>query len=254
MLSKFSHRRSSVHASLGGFSLCVGLMIGVSNVEGALADSALDSPATTTNALLSEPVNMISLNTDEAEHTLEKPTVSTATEEIPFNTIEQNSNSLDKGEKEVVQKGEAGFTQVTNINDGEVTVYLELPSIDEIVHVGVREEVVSADASTVKNSPTSTTFSVSGSKADWMEAAGIPESDWAHVDYIVSRESGWNPNAVNSSSGACGLAQSLPCGKSEVYGAWNDPVAQLKWQHDYVNGRYGGYAGAANHSRAYGWY
>lgn len=96
--------------------------------------------------------------------------------------------------------------------------------------------------------------SVGGTKADWMRAAGIPESEWGYVDYIVSRESGWNPNAVNPSSGACGLAQSLPCGKSEVYGAWNDPVASLKWQYDYVRERYGGYSGAAAHSRAYGWY
>lgn len=93
-----------------------------------------------------------------------------------------------------------------------------------------------------KTSPPKTT--VTSTKTDWMRAAGIPESDWQYVDYIVNRESSWNPNAVNPSSGACGLAQSLPCHKSEVYGAWNDPVAALKWQYDYVQQRYGGYAGA----------
>jgi soluble lytic murein transglycosylase-like protein len=93
---------------------------------------------------------------------------------------------------------------------------------------------------------------VSGSKADWLAASGIPQSDWAYVDSIVQRESGWNPNAVNKSSGACGLGQQLPCGKWA--GAWNDPVAALKAQHGYVKERYGSYAGAVAFWNANHWY
>lgn len=81
-----------------------------------------------------------------------------------------------------------------------------------------------------------------GSKEAWMAAAGIPQNLWGYVDSIVSRESGWNPNAVNRSSGACGLGQQLPCGKWT--GAWNDPVAALVAMTGYVNARYGGWAGA----------
>lgn len=81
-----------------------------------------------------------------------------------------------------------------------------------------------------------------GSKEAWMAAAGIPSNLWGYVDSIVSRESGWNPNAVNRSSGACGLGQQLPCGKWA--GAWNDPVAALVAMTGYVNARYGGWAGA----------
>ena len=118
----------------------------------------------------------------------------------------------------------------------------------------VVEPTVEAVEEPQEATPAPIAVSYSGTKVDWMAGAGIPQSEWEYVDYIVSRESGWNPHAINPSSGACGLAQSLPCAKSEVYGAWNDPVAQLKWQYDYVVGRYGSYAGAANHSRAYGWY
>ena len=81
-----------------------------------------------------------------------------------------------------------------------------------------------------------------GTKYDWLAAAGIPESDWKYADYIVSKESSWNPNAVNPSSGACSLAQSLPC--SKIPGNWRDPVNALKWQYQYVKNRYGGYYGA----------
>ena len=97
-----------------------------------------------------------------------------------------------------------------------------------------------ANAST----PVSTNIYIGGSKQDWMTAAGIPSSEWWAVDSIVSGESGWNPNAYNNSSGACGLGQQLPCGKWDNYGAWNDPVAALRAMTDYVNGRYGSWSQA----------
>lgn len=81
-----------------------------------------------------------------------------------------------------------------------------------------------------------------GSPAEWMSAAGIPESEWGYVDYIVRRESGWNPNATNRSSGACGLVQALPC--SKVPGNGYDPVDNLRWSNGYAVGRYGSWAGA----------
>ncbi|WP_314451153.1 transglycosylase SLT domain-containing protein [uncultured Microbacterium sp.] len=81
-----------------------------------------------------------------------------------------------------------------------------------------------------------------GAPAEWMAAAGIAESDMGYVDYIVSRESGWNPNATNRSSGACGLVQALPC--SKVPGNGYDPVDNLRWATGYATGRYGSWAGA----------
>ncbi|MFF1541436.1 transglycosylase SLT domain-containing protein [Microbacterium sp. NPDC058269] len=83
-----------------------------------------------------------------------------------------------------------------------------------------------------------------GAPAEWMAAAGIAESDWQYVDYVVSRESGWNPNATNKSSGACGLVQALPC--SKVPGNGYNPVDNLRWATGYATGRYGSWAGAYN--------
>lgn len=93
---------------------------------------------------------------------------------------------------------------------------------------------------------------ISGDKYTWLAASGIPEAHWGYVDSIVSRESGWNPNAVNASSGACGLGQQLPCGKWA--GAWNDPVAALKAMTGYVTGRYGGWPQAVAFWNANHWY
>lgn len=84
---------------------------------------------------------------------------------------------------------------------------------------------------------------VTGTKSDWLKESGIPESDWTYVDFIVTKESGWNPAAMNPSSGACGLAQALPCRKTGCAN-YADPICALKWQYGYVKARYGSYAGA----------
>lgn len=93
---------------------------------------------------------------------------------------------------------------------------------------------------------TAPAFSASGSKADWMRAAGIGDADFGYVDYIISHESGWDYHAVNRSSGAYGLPQSLPAGKLASAGAdWRDnPVTQLRWANNYAVGRYGSWGGA----------
>lgn len=106
-----------------------------------------------------------------------------------------------------------------------------------------KKETPSSSSSTNSNtSPSKPSSNLTTLKVQWMTAAGIPESDWSYVDYIVFRESSWNPNAVNRSSGACGLAQANPC--SKVPGNPYDPVDSLKWQYNYVKTRYGGYAQA----------
>lgn len=103
---------------------------------------------------------------------------------------------------------------------------------------------------------------ITGDKNTWLAASGIPQSQWQYVDVLVQRESGWQPCAYFPSQNdcsaepttACGLAQALPCGKQSAYGHWTDPVANLKWQYEYVTQRYGGYAQALNHSSQFGWY
>ncbi|HMN29485.1 MAG TPA: transglycosylase SLT domain-containing protein [Caldilineaceae bacterium] len=82
-----------------------------------------------------------------------------------------------------------------------------------------------------------------GTKYDWMAAAGIPQSDWEYVDYIVTHESGWRPNAVNSSSGACGLMQFLPCSIEKAGANWSDPINALVRGHAYAIRRYGSWYG-----------
>jgi Transglycosylase SLT domain len=73
---------------------------------------------------------------------------------------------------------------------------------------------------------------------------------------IVSRESGWNPNATNASTGAYGLVQALPGSKMASAGSdWRtNPATQIKWGLNYMNSRYGSACQAWDYWQANGWY
>lgn len=73
---------------------------------------------------------------------------------------------------------------------------------------------------------------------------------------IVEHESGWNPSATNSSSGAYGLVQALPGSKMSAAGSdWKtNPATQIKWGLDYMNSRYGSPVQAWSFWQANGWY
>lgn len=89
------------------------------------------------------------------------------------------------------------------------------------------------------------TIAVPGDKTGLMAAAGIASGDYAYANYVVSRESNWNPNARNA-GGCLGLGQACPGSKLTAVCPNLDPVCQLKFFSGYANGRYGGWGGAYN--------
>lgn len=89
--------------------------------------------------------------------------------------------------------------------------------------------------------------STDASHTDWMSAAGIAPADYGYVDYIVTKESGWQWWATNNEgSGATGLGQALPASKMATFGAdyLTNPVTQLRWADSYAVARYGSWAAA----------
>jgi colicin import membrane protein len=79
---------------------------------------------------------------------------------------------------------------------------------------------------------------------------------WSAFNSIVQRESGWNPNAMNLSSGAYGLGQALPGSKMAAYGAdWRtNPATQVTWLIGYIRSRYGTPNAAWGFWSSHGWY
>lgn len=171
----------------------------------------------------------------------------TVDEEIAFETEKIQDGDQKIGYHAIKSPGQKGLRSVTYeiiIQDGNEVGRTEIASI------ATKEAVTQVEIVGVKSAIMP--YAGGGTKSEWLLAAGIPQSDWGYADSIVQRESSWNPNALNSSSGACGLAQALPC--SKVPGNPFNPVDSLRWQHGYVNARYGGYAGAYQFWQANHWY
>ncbi len=88
--------------------------------------------------------------------------------------------------------------------------------------------------------------SVPGDRTSWMAAAGISPGDYGYVNYIISRESNWDPAALNN-SGCAGLGQACPGSKlAAACVAWqNNPVCQLQYFSGYAS-KFGGWGGSYN--------
>lgn len=183
-----------------------------------------------------QPVASTRLAADTQVFLLRQGTrIASLTEEIPMPVEAIQDPNLAMGTKAVRQQGSAGQKVVTyqiNLqNDIEVgrTLIQEVVSKNPVKQI----EVVGTSLSGIKGN---------------MGLAGIKPADYEYVDYIVSKESRWNPTARNASSGAYGLCQALPGTKMASAGAdWEtNPVTQLRWCNGYATARYGSWQAAYN--------
>lgn len=133
-----------------------------------------------------------------------------------------------------------------------------VPGPSKAVEASVTSERVETTPTPIQ-SPVVTARPPSGSHTDWMAAAGIPQSDWQYVDWIVTRESGWRPGAVNP-YGCIGLGQNCPDKNGNLWLVavcpnWrSDPVCQLRRFTVYAQGRYGGWAHSVIAWQRQGWW
>lgn len=171
----------------------------------------------------------------------------TVEESVPFETEKIQDADREVGYSQIQTAGQVGKRNATyeiDIQNGVEVSRIEIASLvttqptKQIEIVGVKQKTLP--------------YTGGGTKTEWLAASNIPQSEWGYADYMVQKESGWNPNAVNKSSGACGLAQALPC--SKVPGNPYNPIDSLNWMNNYVNGRYGGWANAYAFWNANHWY
>jgi uncharacterized protein YabE (DUF348 family) len=171
----------------------------------------------------------------------------TVEEDVAFPVEQREDPDQPVGYREIQEPGEKGKRKVTyeihRQNGQEV-------SRKEIQSITIQEPKKQIEI--IGTKPEHMPYTGSGSKTEWLAASAIPQEAWGAADFIVSQESGWNPNAVNPSSGACGLAQALPC--SKVPGNPYDPVNSLNWMNGYVMGRYGSWEAAVEFKKSRGWY
>jgi murein DD-endopeptidase MepM/ murein hydrolase activator NlpD len=85
---------------------------------------------------------------------------------------------------------------------------------------------------------------------------GWGEGQFACLNSLWAKESGWNYRASNPSSGAYGIPQALPGSKMATFGSdWRtNPATQIKWGLHYIDGRYGSPCSAWSSAQSKGWY
>ncbi|GAA1960978.1 phospholipase [Microbacterium deminutum] len=85
---------------------------------------------------------------------------------------------------------------------------------------------------------------------------GWGDGQFSCLQSLWNRESGWNYQAYNGSSGAAGIPQALPGSKMASVGSdWQtNAVTQIRWGLKYIAGAYGSPCGAWSHSQATNWY
>ena len=85
---------------------------------------------------------------------------------------------------------------------------------------------------------------------------GWSEYDFECLVWLWDRESKWNPNAHNKSSGAHGIPQALPASKMASEGAdyYTNGYTQIRWGLKYIKRRYGSPSNAWAHFQNKHWY
>lgn len=161
------------------------------------------------------------------------------TTNLPMPTRTVNDASLPGGQTKVQQAGSDGHITALYRLHYENGVVVKQDLLKTIENVQPVERIVVVGTKLAYNGPVD--------HAAWMKSAGINESDYGYIDYIISHESGWGVTKSNyQGSGAYGLGQALPASKMAPFGSdyLTNPVTQLKWANSYAAARYGSWEGA----------
>ena len=116
----------------------------------------------------------------------------------------------------------------------------------------------------VSNNTYKSSTNITGTKADYQAYAYdlvLNKYLWSESDYqalvnLWERESNWNANAHNKSSGAHGIPQSLPASKMSSEGSdyYTNGYTQIRWGLKYIKERYGSPSAAWQHFQNKNWY
>lgn len=168
--------------------------------------------------------------------------------EIRLNNLQQKMLELNKeldlhkGQSEQDKQKVKELEEEKKRLEAELQAKLERKEQERLAHAKLQQATVRATGTAVAHA--------SGNCATWIANAGI--ADTHNAIELIRRESNCNPNAVNPSSGACGVAQELPCGKSGC--SLGDGACQVRWMNNYVAQRYGSWANAVAFHNKMNWY
>ncbi len=201
-------------------------------------DCGVDESTISTDNIDALPEDLNEITTEEVTTETLKNTKSTKSNKIAKN--DKTTNELTSNEKADEEKVIALLSQESTTEqkvakqNNEVTTKTVEPTT---------KEVTTEEATTSPETGGSMTY-YNKLKAD------------PNANYIIQKESGWNPYAVNASSGAYGLCQALPASKMASAGSdWaTNPETQAKWCDAYAIATYGSWANARAFWDSHNWW
>lgn len=249
----------TVDGKTSDFEALSGITIAQALAQAGITLGAQDEISLPLDAQLSEGVSV----------RIARISTQTVTEEFvdKFVNRDEEDANLDKGEKKIVTPGVDGKgtrTFTVKYRDGQeisrevVAEAITTARQDQITKVGTKEksESTDSDIAVPPAGPAPTPGSARAIAQQMVASRGWGADQFSCLDRLWQRESGWNAHAMNRSSGAYGIPQSLPGSKMASAGAdWQtNPATQIRWGLGYIQGRYGSPCGAWNHSQSVGWY
>ncbi|WP_353813883.1 hypothetical protein [Agromyces sp. SYSU T00266] len=155
----------------------------------------------------------------------------------------------------VATLGDYEALPIDEVRDLTISTRAEIRKAEEAATAHDREvaEREAAEALARANTPEGakqTARALAASQYGWGEA------EFQCLVQLWTKESGWNYQAVNASSGAYGIVQAWPAEKLATAGAdWRTNAAtQIKWGLDYISRGYGSPCAAWGHSQSLNWY
>ena len=183
---------------------------------------------------------------------------------IPFETVTKNvANGASETKDQVLQEGKEGKKEVTYRVKYQNDVEIERTEISSVVLEEPVNKIVQVRAKQTTSRSSSSRTYISGSVAEYQAYARARCSayGWSSADFnclvaLWNKESKWNPNPYNASSGAYGIPQALPASKMATAGTdyRTNYKTQINWGLSYISSRYGSPSAAWSHSKSTGWY
>lgn len=156
----------------------------------------------------------------------------------------------------VVAAAEAPAVSDASAVSAPIDAAITFPGVHVSSSASTAPAAVKAKADAVKPVTVDDPAGAQAYAAGQLASFGWGADQMSCLTQLWQRESEWLTSAENVSSGAYGIAQSLPASKMESTGSdWSTNYeTQIRWGLGYIQGRYGSPCGAWGHSNAAGWY
>lgn len=184
-------------------------------------------------------------------------------EEFINNIQQYTSQKYEIATERLMVNKETSDEDLTNVIADKKAAY-EKAKAEEEARKKAEEEAAAAKKRQQQQQQQSVSPAKTGSKAEYQQYAHdlvINTYGWSEYDFqclvnLWERESEWDPNSHNGSSGAHGIPQSLPASRMASEGAdyYTNGYTQIRWGLKYIKERYGSPANAWSHFQSKNWY